>query len=102
MIASTISFFKAFGLVFGLDDLVGSSCHPVAKGNLHHLDIVDGSTPNLRATFLIDQCRYFTRLTASLLTFATCGFVVYDIFMILPLGCCEGYDTLLGIDICNY
>jgi hypothetical protein len=69
MIASTISFFSALGLVFGHDDRVGSSCQPVAKGSSHHLDTVDGSTPNRRATFLIDQFRYFTKFTASLRTF---------------------------------
>jgi len=98
MIASTTSFLRAFGLVSGRYERVGNSCQPVAKGSLHHLDMVDGSTPNLRATFLIDQWRYLTRLTASLRTFAICGFVVYDIYMILPLGCCEGHDTLRRVD----
>ena len=75
-----------FGLVLGRDERVGNSFQPVANGSLHHRDMVDGSTPSLRATFLIDQCRYFTRLTASLRTFAIWGFVVYDISMILLLS----------------
>lgn len=55
MIARTPSSLRALGLAFGRDDRVGSSCQPVAKGSLHHLEMVDGSTPNLHATFLIDQ-----------------------------------------------
>jgi hypothetical protein len=55
MIALIASFERDLGLVFGLDDLVGSSCQPVAKGNLHHLEIVLTSTPNFLATFLMDQ-----------------------------------------------
>jgi hypothetical protein len=86
MITSITSLFRALGLVVGLDDRVGSSFQPVANGSLHHLDMVEGSTPSLRATFLIDQSRYFTSLTASILTFAICGFVVYAISLILLLG----------------
>ena len=79
MIASTISFDSALGHVFGRDDLVSSLHHPVAMGSLHQRDIVDGSTPNFTATFRIDQFRYFTKLTASFLTFPMWGFVVYGI-----------------------
>jgi hypothetical protein len=81
MIASTISLLRAFGLVFGRDDRVGNWCQPVAKGNRHQRDIVDGSTPNFRATSRIDRISYFTSLTASLRTFAICGFVVYAIYV---------------------
>jgi hypothetical protein len=80
MIAFTISSLRAFGLVCGRDDLVSNRHHPVARGSRHHLDMVDGSTPNFIATFRIDHRRYFTRLTASILTLDMCGFVVYAIY----------------------
>ena len=81
MMASTISRFKAFGLVLGREDRVGNSCQPVANGRRHQREMGLGSTPNRKATFLIDQCRYFTKFTASLLTFSILGFVVYAIFI---------------------
>lgn len=68
--------FEALGLVLGRDDLVGSSCQPVANGRLHHLEMVLGSTPYRRATLRMDQCRYTTKLTASRRTLAIWGFVV--------------------------
>jgi hypothetical protein len=55
MIAFTISFFKAFGLVCGREDSVGINLQPPVKSFLHHLEIVLGFTPNLIATFRIDQ-----------------------------------------------
>ena len=77
----SISFVSAFGLVFGRDERVGNSCHPVAKGSLHHLEMVLGSTPNFSDTFLIDQLSHFTSRTASRLTFAMWGFVVYGMYI---------------------
>ena len=79
MIKDMISFESAFGLVLGLEDLVGIKSQPVPL--LHHLDIVPTLTPNRSETLRIDQSRYFTRFTASLLTFGMFGFVVYAILL---------------------
>src|SRR3989344_4853441 len=85
MIAFTTSFFKAFGLVCGREDFVGIKRQPPQKSLRHHREMVLGCTPNRKATERIDQLRYFTKLTASLLTFGIFGFVVY-ISLILPLS----------------
>src|SRR3990167_5185400 len=96
MIAFTTSFFKAFGLVCGREDFVGIKRQPPQKSLRHHREMVLGCTPNRKATERIDQLRYFTKLTASLLTFGIFGFVVY-ISLILPLSVAKvmiHYDPL--------
>lgn len=77
IIASTVSFGSAFGLVFGFEERVGMGIHPVPHGLLHHRETVLAATPTYRATFLMVHFRYFTSRTASMRTLGRFGFFVY-------------------------
>ena len=91
MMAETISLGKAWGFDLGVDFLVGISCQPVPRGWRHQREMVLGSTPYLKATFLMLQWRYLTKLTASRRTLDKWGFVVYAISFILAYEVLQRY-----------
>jgi len=84
MITSTTDLFNERGDDFGLELSVQIGFHPPVISLWHHLLTVPTLTPTYLATFLIDQFRYFTNLTACMRTFGRLGFVVYAMLYILP------------------
>jgi len=80
-IASTIVGSKALGWFLGIGSLVGIGRWPKFLSFRHHLTIALWLNPVYRDTCHVDHPRHFTSLTASMRTFAKCGFFEYAIYL---------------------
>ena len=92
-IASIISFFKAQGLLFGLELCVGIILLPSSGAFLTQRITAVWWKPKYIATFLIDQ-PFLTSITACILTLGKCGFDEYAISSNFTAGWCQAIETL--------